>query len=247
MKKLAILACLMVGVVACDEDADVKSHDVTVRWNISNLETCSQTLPQDLAGPDGGVLEFESVRVRLYNSIDDTELLRDAYESCDAFSYTVYDLEEGSYFVTLGAMATYDGVTLPYFQSNPDDGEIISPAPDDEPYDFTLSLGRGTVVVSWEFGKPGLCAGNGVSTLHIVLEGRQSAHRYEVSEVMCEAGQYEFIDVAWDVYRVSVEGYDESGTQVVSGSSDEDFKVRPGEVIAPAASDDPTNILLAAP
>jgi hypothetical protein len=248
MKKVVnILAILLVGtciVMAGCEDDEVSTHDVTIGWNISNMDVCSQRLEGDYLVPDAGPdLIFNDVVVQLYENQGDDDSFDRATEDCNSFQTTFHNLERGDYFVTVEAMADYDGVELPYFQSDPDDGNIVVPSVGDEPYDFRLELGTGKVMIEWGFEK-GVCSANDVSKLHITLQGGKSHHSHVNENVLCDSAEWLVEGVEWDTYSIEIEGYAADGTRTLSGSTTDDFKVRPGEYIGESNSDDRSYIVL---
>ncbi len=236
------IIALFIPFFGCDSE-NQDTYEATVKWNISDIEICRQALPEDyIIEEDGRELVFENVEIKVYDDEGDEDPVQEGVAKCDAFSYTLFGLERGEYYVTVGAIATYDGVTLPYFQGDnnslPDDSTFVVPTVQDEPYNFTLTLGTGKVTVTWDFDQ-GVCGANGVSELDVSLVGDQPNHQYENREIPCDLeGGLVIEDVEWDMYNILIRGFNEEGQLTHIGESPEKFKVRPGEHIGDLDSDD---------
>jgi hypothetical protein len=238
MKRFTVyvfIIILFIPFFGCDSE-NPATYEATVTWNISDIQICRQALPEDyiIEGEDSELV-FDNVEIKVYDNEGDQETVQEGVAKCDAFSYTLYGLERGEYFVTVGAIATYDGVTLPYFQGDnnslPDEVDFVVPTEEEEPYDFTLTLGTGKVTVTWDF-EQGVCGANGVSELDVTLTGAQPSHQYAVRKIPCDLeGGLVIEDVEWDVYNILVQGFNGEEQLTHIGESAEDFKVRPGEHI----------------
>ncbi|MDJ0764126.1 MAG: hypothetical protein QNJ97_14180 [Myxococcota bacterium] len=214
--------CGMLAGVGCDSE-DGTTYDVTVAWQIGGLPACeSSTLPDALGG---GRLQFDEIQVRVYENETDPEPIRDVRVSCADYSYTINNLDSGTYFVTLDAFAQHQGVYLPYFQSS---GSIDAVASDGETVDFQLLLGTGTIVVSWGF-EQGVCGTNGVTKLNVTLSG-SAVNDVSFSNIQCDDGMLTIEEVKWNSYRLNLEGYNAANELTHTGQS-EQFLVRPGAVI----------------
>jgi hypothetical protein len=234
MVAFAVMASVF-STPGCDSEDEV-SYDVDVEWTIGGMPSCESTtlnyiqdyLLDPSLDPADQRFIFDEMEIKVYESEEDAEKdaepIREETVACDNFSYEISGLDRGEYYVTVGAMANYDGVTLPYFQSS---GKVTAPPADDKTYEFQLSLGKGTVNVTWGFAK-GVCGGNGVKTVNISLTNREGDER-PFNNVSCDQLSGEIIpDVEWDMYTVEIEGFDETGKMTHSGELEE-FKVRPGE------------------
>jgi hypothetical protein len=233
---------LLIPLFGCDSENPV-TYETTITWNISDMEVCRQALAEDYINEEeGSELVFENVEIKVYDDEGDLAPVQEGIAKCTAFSYTLYGLDRGRYYVTVGAIATYDGVTLPYFQGDsnglPEEADFAVPTKEDGPYDFTLTLGKGKVTVTWDF-EQGVCGANGVSELDVSLIGAQPNHQYIFQNTACDLeGGLVIEDVDWDMYTIVINGFDEAGVLTHVGETDEDFKVRPGEHIGEIDSDD---------
>jgi hypothetical protein len=233
---------LLVLLLGCDSENSA-THEATVTWNISDMEVCRQALSEDYINEeDGSELVFENVEIKVYDNEWDREIVQEGVAKCSAFSYTLYGLERGEYYVTVGAVATYDGVTLPYFQGDsnnlPEERDFLVPAREDGPYDFTLTLGKGKVTVTWDF-ELGVCGANGVSEVNVALNGARPGNQHTLQNIACDLeGGLVIEEVEWDIYGILVQGFDGEGVLTHVGETDDDFKVRPGEHIGEIDSDD---------
>ncbi len=235
---------LLIPMLGCDSENPV-TYETTITWNISDMEICRQALAEDYINEqEGSELIFENVEIKVYDDEGDLEPVQKGIAKCNAFSYTLYGLERGQYYVTVGAIASYDGVTRPYFQGDsnglPDEMDFEVPTKEDGPYDFTLILGKGKVTVTWHF-EQGVCGMNEVSTLDVSLIGDQPNHQHIFQNIACDLeGGLVIEEVDWDMYRIVIDGFDEEGvlTRVGGTDEDEDFKVRPGEHIGEVGSGD---------
>jgi hypothetical protein len=207
------------------------------------MQICRQALAEDyINSEEGDDLVFENVEIKVHDNEGDEETVQEGVAKCNAFSYTLYGLERGEYFVTVGALATYDDVTLPYFQGDsnslPEESDFVVPATEDGPYDFTLTLGKGTVTVTWDF-EQGVCGTNEVSEITVSLIGAQPNHQYDFQKISCDLeGGLVIEDVEWDMYSILVQGFNGAEQLTHIGESGEDFKVRPGEHIGDLDADD---------
>lgn len=233
---------MLLPTFGCDSE-NAATYEATVTWNISDMEVCRQALPDDYINPgEGSELIFENVEIKVYDDEGDSETVQEGVAKCDAYTYTLYGLDRGEYFVTVGAIATYDGATLPYFQGDSnafeEDRGLVVPRSADHVYDFTLALGTGKVTVTWDF-EQGVCGANGVTELDIDLFGDQPEHRYQFQNIPCDQEGGLVIDgVEWDRYGILVQGFNDAGVLTHVGDSAEDFKVRPGEHIGDLEEDD---------
>ena len=109
---------MLLPTFGCDSE-NAATYEATVTWNISDMAVCRQALPDDYINPgEGSELIFENVEIKVYDDEGDSETVQEGVAKCDAYTYTLFGLERGEYFVTVGAIATYDGATLPYFQGD---------------------------------------------------------------------------------------------------------------------------------
>jgi len=215
---IAALAALLLAVVAGCDTEDKKNYDVTIAWNIAGGQgtTCSQTLN----GP--GVseqVEFDKVLITVYDAEGDVEPIQDPVEvDCADYEYTIPRLGRGKYWVTVGAMAEFEGDYLPYYEA---EGEIRAPDRD-EIVEFVLLQGKGKIAVSWSFDNNKFCGPNDVSDVEISLTG---------DEVECETGEFIIEDLVWAEYSITVEGMDDDGeTTWIGDCAENPFEVKPGQV-----------------
>ena len=227
MKRAITYTCaafLMVFALASTScDSENSNYDVTVGWTMMGFQTC-ETMP--LPQLNNETLVFEEVHIEVFEeeNTDDPIIFDDV--PCDDYFYTIQNLDEGEYVVTLDAMADYEGQNIAFFQMTMD---VEAPAEEDE-YVDDWEVGKGTVQVSWGF-ESGFCVGNGVDSIDITLESVTGSADFDENGVDCVDEIYVFEEIQWDTYRVVVRGYDMDGTQTHYGESDEDFEVLPGSQI----------------
>jgi len=214
----AVLAAGLLAAAGCDSE-DTKTYDVTITWNIAGGQgaTCVGTLN----GP--GVSEqvtFEKVAITVYSIADDEEPIQEIVEvNCNAYEYTIPRLRRGDYFVELGAMATFEGERLPFYQAEID---ISAPAKSDK-YEAVLLQGKGKVLVSWSFDNNKMCGPNGVAEVVVSLAASE--------KIPCEQGEFLVEDLYWSDYSVNVVGNDAGGNAIWTGDcADNPFEVMPGQV-----------------
>ncbi len=199
-----------------DTDVGVQTYDVEISWSIAGMAVCEIPVPESFGG---GSLTFDSVVISIY---EEKGLFTNSAETaCDDYSYTLHDLESGKYFVTLDAMANYEGDNLPFYRA---DGEILVPTLDD--YEFGLALNAGEVKVSWGFDNYRMCSSNGVNSIGISLDGMNDV------VVDCDEQQFTIPDLDWSIYSLSLIGFNESDEVTWHGEySDNPFEIRPGQSI----------------
>lgn len=221
MKRLMILAMLIASVttavmiLSCDSE-DAATYEATVVWNIGNVPTCtSSTLSDDLGG---GVLEFDTIQITVWKNEKDIEnedkepVLKDLTTDCSNMEYTIQKLNRGKYYVVVEAIATYQGMTLPYFKG----GEEIT-VPSDEITDVSLSLTTGSVTVGWGFDR-GVCGTNGVEEVEVIFKAERAGRDPGPSgKVPCD-DEYRFDGLSWGFYSLEVKGYDADGKLTYEGS-----------------------------
>jgi len=222
-KILIVAAFVGVGTVflSCDSD-EAKTYDVPITWNIGGIENCTTAaIPQ--AGNQS--LTFQQVVVAVYDEEGDPQPLEQPFPaSCNDFGYTIPRLERGTYFVTLDAMASLDGDYLGYFHG---EGLIEAPAEDENGYAFPLSLGTGSVNVSWSFENGKMCGANNVEMVRVTIVD-------ESEDIPCNDGEYLVEDLQWNNYSLTVKGYDAEGNETWSGTYEENpFLVKPGVLLEP--------------
>jgi hypothetical protein len=225
----------------CDSEND-KTYDVTIEWLISDMPGCESAslswLPEELqdpavAGTVDNKLIVDEIELKVFEEQGDTEPIRNLTLTCNGSnnSYIISSLDRGTYYVTLDGMATYDDVTLPYFQGS---AEIV--APSDENTVIPLRIVDGSAKVMWRFPDGTMCNANGVDKVSVSLIGELRGKVYTAPNVPCDDGVVVKDGVQWDIYHTELEGYNASNTLTHTGSSDASFKVRPGEEVKDVVS-----------
>ncbi len=237
------LAVSLLVSTSCDSE-DESTYNVTVVWTIGGQKgICEQPLA---AVYGGGTLFFDNVDVKVYKSDKDKQEnkpYRNASPACSDGSFIIEDIERGTYIVTLEAMAEDPDSAIDLSDAGLVDEappetrayyvaeeRITVPAADGEDYTFSLIMGQGAITVSWDFVEGGLCAVNEVHHVVVSIDGAQSED--DSGDILCDQGQFSFDDVEWDVYDVSVEGFDSNGNQTHYGEFDSPIEIRPGMTIS---------------
>jgi len=222
MKRITIMimaifvaAALMVT-LSCDTEEE-ETHSVTVKWDIGGVPSCKSEWDRE---DEHISLSFDKVRITVFENKGDSEPVHDAITvECSEHQYTVHQLERGTYHVQIEAMADFQGQYLPYFEGSL---EIVAPA-DDTEYAASLRLSTGSVEVEWGFER-GQCnsSRNMVKNVIITLEGTDVSNMIESESISCEQAQYSFEDMTWDLYKLTVEGFNEAGELTHRGIYEED-------------------------
>jgi hypothetical protein len=97
---------------------------------------------------------------------------------------------------------------------------IKAPAEEEDGYTFVLVQSKAKIEVTWDF-EAGMCGPNGVENVEIGMVDE---------EIPCDDGVYTIQDLlGFQSYTVTVDGLDEEGETVMSGS-EEDIMLLPGQV-----------------
>jgi hypothetical protein len=214
---LAAALAALIAAAGCDSE-DTKTYDVPISWNIAGGQgaTCVGTLN----GPGvGEQVTFDKVAVTVYSAADDATPIRDVVEvDCNSYEYTIPSLKRGSYIVELGAIAEFEGVSLPFYQA---ELEVTAPAGSDS-YEAVLLQGKGKIAVSWSFANNKMCGPNGVAEVVVSLAAGE--------KVPCEDGEVLIENLYWSEYSVNVVGNDADGNAAWTGDcADNPFEVMPGQ------------------
>lgn len=244
----AILTTLFLAQAGCDSE-NTKTYEFSGVWDFSGVSgVCSQPVPP---GHGEGMLDFLSIVVEVYNKETDEEPIVTETVDCDDGIFTIDDLKRGSYFVKVNAMAEDPveeiadaGADSASDVENPDPEirayyvgteTVVVPSSDHDPVTFDMSIGTGAIEVSWDFDK-GACSSswNNVEKVSVELQGERAGNDRESGDLDCDAtGQsYLFDGLSWDVYTVTVKGYDPNGEETHYGSFDAPVEIRPGTEIS---------------
>ncbi len=238
----AAFAALFLMQMGCGDDS-TKTYSFTGVWSFSGQKAvCSQPVP-------GGTVEFSSIRASVYNDEGDIEKGNAPVEtvsvSCDEGMFVVEDLDRGSYYVLVEAMAQ-DPVVEPEGDAGVDDSSeretrayyvssetVVIPASGDEKIEFEMKMNNGSIKVTWDFAEGGSCSSdwNNVAKVDVELEGTHSINNQSSGKIACNTSgkqEYLFEDLDWDTYTVTVTGYDSKGAETHTGSFDEPVEIRPG-------------------
>jgi hypothetical protein len=240
MKRLTIPAMVIALVTTtmvlsnCDSE-DSATYDATVAWTINKFQVCTFTLPPKL----GGSLDFDTIEITVYKNEKDIENGKDPVmegleTDCSKLDYTIKNIDRGNYFVVLKAMATYDGMTLPYFIGS---SELVVPS--EEPTEVELTMNSASLTVGWDFDR-GFCDGNGVEEIQATLEGESKTKTS--GKIPCTDETYTFEDLTWGDYSLEVEGFNAKGEVTHRGSYIAEASEDTGEADAggdDAGTDDP--------
>ena len=221
MKHLMILAMAIASVTtavllpSCDSE-DSASYEATVAWEIGGLPTCtSSELSEELGG---GVLEFDTIQITVWKDKKDIEneskkpVFEGLKTDCSEMEYTIQKLDRGKYYVVVEAIATHQGVTLPYYKG----GEEIT-VPSDETTYVSLRVSTGSVTVGWGFDR-GVCGTNHVEEVEVIFKNESGGRDPGSSgKIPCDE-EYRFDDLAWGFYSLEVKGYDADGKMTHRGS-----------------------------
>ncbi|MCP4606179.1 MAG: hypothetical protein GY847_37645 [Proteobacteria bacterium] len=235
-----VLASSLAIVVGCDSE-ETTTYGITVRWEIGGIPACKSPELEEKFG--GVALEFETIKITVYDDEGDEEPVQNTVSVlCREKEYTIYNLERGEYFVEAEAWATHDDMELPYFLGTE---TIVVPAADEEVYPISLRLNSGSVDVAWDFERGG-CQNdwNNVENVIITLRGDNNT---ETSDpIPCVENQWSFEGLSWDLYTLTVEGFNEQGEPTHRGvwgnpdsdaDADSDTDVEPVDAGADAAID----------
>jgi hypothetical protein len=237
-------AVLLLMQMGCGSES-TKTYPFTGVWSFSGQKgVCSQPIP-------GGTIEFSSIYVSVYSDESDIENDKDPIDTvsvpCDEGSFVVEDLERGSYYVVVEAMAE-DPVIVPEGDAGVSDTDnadpqtrayfissdtVVVPTSGDEPVEFEMKINNGSILVTWDFAEGGSCSSewNNVAKVDIELTGTKSINDQSSGKIACNtSGKQEFLfdDLDWDVYTVTITGYDSTGAETHTGSFDEPIEIRPG-------------------
>ena len=248
----ATLAVLFFVIAGCHSD-DSTTYDFKGVWLFSDLpEVCSQTLPTSLGG---GTLKFETIRVRVFSSETAVDPIKTVSVPCSEGYFVVEDLNRGSYFVKVEAMAE-DPVEVPPSIEESDTGDlnddsdnfvpeirayylgtsvVVVPNSYDEVIEFDMKINKGSIEVTWDF-EAGSCAGdwNNVKNVNITLKGTSSLNNHDSGQLACDQkGQsYLFDKLNWDVYTITVTGFDPNNKETHIGTISKPLEIRPGTDIS---------------
>jgi hypothetical protein len=246
----AAFAALLVMQMGCDSES-TKTYGFKGEWLFADLPgVCSQTLPLNLGGQE---LPFETMRVTVYSSESDIKngnapVATDSFP-CEDGSFEMADLKRGSYFVTVEAMVNEQDVEIEIDAgvSDTESSEseirayyigsdtVVLPTATDETLEFDMGINRGSIEVTWDF-EDGNCSSswNDVKTVIVELTGNSSSNDEESDELACtlDGQKYLFDDLNWDIYTVTVTGFDPDGMETFAGSFDEPIEIRPGTDIS---------------
>jgi len=250
MKLWILAAAIFLFSLGCDSE-NKKTYEFKGYWTFSGLsDLCQQPLP-DAYG--GGNLSFDTIVVEVFESEADMEageVYRDTTVDCSDGTFTIDDLERGTYFVTVSAMAAdpTDEIVLDagvdasveldddgpevraYYQSTE---EVVVPSKDDEAVEFEMKIGTGSIEVTWDF-ESGQCNSdwNQVATVSIEVKGQSRGNPYDSGELDCTDSKWKVDDLPWDVYSVTIEGFDEDGNKTHEGAFENPVELRPGTHIS---------------
>lgn len=226
-----VLMAVIIGALAwatcagCDSE-DNKKYDVDIFWQIAGADVCT-------ANPGvGGVgeLEFDKVRIDIYDEEESETTIQSVEASCGDFSYTIAGLKRGTYWVRVNAMAQLeeDDEPLPYYQA---EGEIKAPSKAELPdgYKFALEVGKATVEVKWGFADVGdTCIDYDVEDIDISIADEVVPCYDE------DIGQKHVVeDVSWNNYVIAIDGLDADGNVVAHGEYNDgnQFEIKPREYV----------------
>lgn len=219
-----LIAALSFGSIACDSE-ESESYDLTVNWNISGLEVCQTPLPVGEYAQDE--LIFEEVEINIYSDAELTTAVQAGVTvPCDSFNYEFTRLARGKYYITVDAIADYDGAELAFFQGSV---EVSVPADDDE-VAIQLMVGTGDVAVTWSFDGGLTCgiemAGE-VDSIVVDLLGEDE------QTVACGDGQLVIENVGpGSGNELTLKGLDVDGEVIyIQDFADNPFEVLPGESV----------------
>ena len=226
-----VLMAVIIGALAwttcagCDSE-DNKKYDVDIFWQIAGADVC-------MANPGvGGVgeLEFDKVRIDIYDEEESETTIQSVEASCSDFSYTIAGLKRGTYWVRVNAMAQLeeDDEPLPYYQA---EGEITAPSKAELPdgYKFALEVGKATVEVRWDFATAGtFCQDFGIEEMDISI-----ADEVVPCNDPDNGPMYVVEDVSWNNYLIAIDGLDADGNVVAHGEYNDgvQFEIKPREYV----------------
>lgn len=215
-------AAALVGALcaACDSEDDPK-YDVGIFWQIAGADTCQIVL-------DGEVMTFDNVRISVYEEEAAETTLQTATVPCTDYSHTIANLERGTYWVRVDALAMRadDTEPLPYYQA---ESGIRAPSNAEyaEGYKFALEVGTATVEIRWDFADVGYsCSDYGIEDVDISIADEL---------VECSTLNYTVENVAWNTYTVAIDGLDAEGVPVAHGDYADGglIEIKPKEYVGP--------------
>ena len=250
MKRWVFAAAMLLFITSCDSESE-KTYEFSGYWTFGGFSgLCSQFLP---AAYDGGSLTFETIEVKVFKSEEDMEeekVHKEVTVDCSEGEFTVDDLKRGTYVVTVSAMAKDpvaeididagadgsvvqpddDSQARAYYQTTQ---EVVVPTKDDEAVEFEMKLGTGSIEVTWDF-ESGQCNSdwNQVATVSIEINADSSGKTYKSGELECTESKWTVADLPWDVYTVSIEGFDADGNKTHEGGFENPVEIRPGTHIS---------------
>lgn len=250
MKRWIFFGIGLIVALGCDSE-NTKTYELNGYWTLSGEKNlCSQFISEENGG---GSLTFEEIVVKVYKSEEAQEageVYRETTVPCKNYSFTVEDIERGTYWVNVAAMAPDPpmeididgGVDMDdtsselraYYEKTQ---EVVIPSKDEEKLvEFELKIGTGSIEVTWKF-EDGQCKRvwseieNGwveVATVSIEVVGKKKGSVYSSGEIECAETQWKVEDLDWDVYTVTVKGYDDKGKNTYTGAFDNPVEIRPG-------------------
>lgn len=230
MKRITMVAALAAAafcaayVAGCDEGSE-SSYSVTMKWEVGGYAGyCEPSVPEYLGG---GKIQIDSVSVDLFKSKADADAGKEPMgnnsATCDEGSIIISNLSKGSYYAKMLAYGTHENADVPDGGPTPStdrlkyyvaDMSINVPAVEDTPYVFELKPNTAKVTVGWDFDKFS-CTQNGVQKVNVELTGAR--HNYSSDKIDCTQETFLFETVEWDTYSISVEGYADGVTPVMTG------------------------------
>jgi hypothetical protein len=220
---------------------ETKTYDLTGYWTFAGIAgICSQSLPPSYGGSS---LEFETIAVKVFESDEARtrgEIYKESTTPCSEHEFVIETLAQGSYLVNVVAMAPDptestgedapgDGEPMlrPYYETTQ---EVVVPDDVDEPVEFEMKLGTGSIEVSWEFEDGGQCNQNDVATVSIELTGQANGRQEGATHLDCTEHSWRAENLVWDTYDVTVKGFKEGDTEnpTHAGAFENPVEIRPG-------------------
>ena len=249
MRRWLLVAAILLVAIGCDSE-NKKTYEFNGYWTFAGVENmCKWSLPQQLGGDE---LEFETIEVKMYKdeaALEADDVYQETRVPCSDGSFTLEDVERGTYQVVVSALAADPDVEIAidagvdesvdfddegpdvraYFDSTE---EVVIPSKDDK-VEFKMEFGTGSIAVSWGF-ESGQCASewNQVETVKVEVKGAADEKTYDSGELPCNTTNWKVDDLSWDIYTVNIVGYDKDGKKTHEGSFDNPVEIRPGTHIS---------------
>ncbi|MCP4674289.1 MAG: hypothetical protein GY854_01980 [Deltaproteobacteria bacterium] len=231
----------------CDSE-DEKTYDINISWEILGFSQCVTTLPEKFGG---GQMAFTKMKIYVYENEGDEETVQNPFETpCSDKQTTIYNLERGQYFVVVEAIANHQEQVLPYFEGT---ATIDVPAEnEDKVHPIPLNQNTGSIEVGWGFDNYRQCNDSSVmvSEVKIILVGKDN--KYETDPpIPCSEANYLFEDLKWDLYTLTIVGFNEEGEPThrgtwgstdADGDSDGDADTDASDAGADSGADTDTDI-----